>query len=398
MNLDILFAVIFYSLVFMYYLTHKEKFEVQGKIFVLYKTKIGLKLMDRIARFSPKILHSLSYLSILLGFVGMVGIFYILVKGTITLLTVESATPVIAPVLPGVAIPGLPILSFWHWIIAILVVAVIHEFSHGIFSRLYNIPIKSSGFAFLGPILAAFVEPDEKELEKKSKFKQLAVFSAGPFSNVLTGFIVLLISAFLISPFAVSLVDYQGIKITSVSSGSPAELAGLEPGEEITEINSQSIQDLTDFINATSTLTPGQEITLTTINNTYSLTTIENPSDETKAYMGVSISSVSSELKQEVVEKYGSSLPSFFLWFTTLVEWIFLISFGIGLANLLPLGPVDGGRMLFTALLGITKNEEKSRKIWSTISLFTLALIIINLWPYIQQLLVFIFSPLLALL
>jgi membrane-associated protease RseP (regulator of RpoE activity) len=60
------------------------------------------------------------------------------------------------------------------------------------------------------------------------------------------------------------------------------------------------------------------------------------------------------------------------------------LSLGIGLANLLPLGPVDGGRMLQVSLQKI-KGEEKGNKIWHKISIATLMLLAINIfWPAIK--------------
>ena len=70
MNYDFLFAIIFYAVIFLYYLTHKEKFEVQGKIFVLYKTSLGIKLMDKIAKLSTKFFSFLGVLSVTIGFAG----------------------------------------------------------------------------------------------------------------------------------------------------------------------------------------------------------------------------------------------------------------------------------------------------------------------------------------
>ena len=138
MNFNIIFAVIFYGLLYIFYLKHKNKFEVQGKIFALYRTKLGIKLMDKIAKKFPKTLNFIGHLGILFGFAGMIFMLYYLFKGAYNLLFVKGATPVVAPVLPGISIPGLPELSFWHSIIAIFIVAVIHEFSHGILSKVYN--------------------------------------------------------------------------------------------------------------------------------------------------------------------------------------------------------------------------------------------------------------------
>src|SRR3989338_738808 len=142
-----------------------------------------------------------------------------------------------APVLPGVSLPGMPELSFWHWILAILLVAVVHEASRGFYARLHKLRVLSSGFAFFGPILAAFVEPDEKELERASPFVQLSVLSAGPFSNILFSFFVLAISLFVLTPLASSMMTYDGVKIVSIAPDYPLSNTSLEPGFEIEAIN-----------------------------------------------------------------------------------------------------------------------------------------------------------------
>ncbi|MCH7649447.1 MAG: site-2 protease family protein [Thaumarchaeota archaeon] len=72
----------------------------------------------------------------------------------------------------------------------IAIIAITHEFAHGIFAAHNNVKTKSTGFGFfpffLPIFLAAFVELDEKTMAKKSKFSQLAILSAGTFANVLT--------------------------------------------------------------------------------------------------------------------------------------------------------------------------------------------------------------------
>ena len=49
-NWDIISAVIFYLIIFGLFLKFRNKFEVQGKIFVMYKTK-RFKLLQRWTRF-----------------------------------------------------------------------------------------------------------------------------------------------------------------------------------------------------------------------------------------------------------------------------------------------------------------------------------------------------------
>jgi membrane-associated protease RseP (regulator of RpoE activity) len=68
-----------------------------------------------------------------------------------------------------------------------------------------------------------------------------------------------------------------------------------------------------------------------------------------------------------------------------------MISIGVGLFNLLPLGPVDGGRM-FHSLCLVFFNEKVSKILLNIISFACLALIIINMIPWIEKLLGFIWN------
>jgi membrane-associated protease RseP (regulator of RpoE activity) len=380
MNYDLIFAVIFYSLIYLFYLKHKKKFEIQNKIFALYKTKIGIKLMDRYAKKFPRILNFLAYISIIMGFLGMIFILYTIIQGTYKLIADyfigAAVKPVLAPVLPGVAIPGLPTLGFWHWIIAIFAVAVIHEFSHGVYARLYNLKIKSSGFAFLGPILAAFVEPDEKALVKKSKKEQLAILSAGPFSNILLAIIILLIFNFIFIPLQSNWFVNNGISIVNIEKDSPAELAQLKEGFIIKEINNEKINDqrqLPDLIQKSN----GENIKMLTDKGEF---TIKPYKKDDKFHVGISVTNL-------VTTK--DNVPDFVLdltkWINMLLFWLWVVSLGIGLFNLLPLGPIDGGRMFYTAMLGLF-NEKKARNLFKYISAFCLLLIFINLLPYLAKL------------
>lgn len=388
MNWDLLFTLIFYGLLFCLFLKYRSKFEVQGKVFALYKTKLGLKLMDRLAKVCPRFWRILGYFSIGVCIFGLLAIFYILIKGTFDLLFVPSAAPAVAPVLPGVTIPGLPTLGFWHWIIGIFVVAVIHEFSHGLYARLYDIKIKSSGFAFLGPILSAFVEPDEDELKKKNKKIQLAVFSAGPFANIVAFFVVFAFAVFVFNPIVSGMMVQEGVKIYALEEGYPMNLSGAQIGEEIMSINGIKPSTVEQFSSEVGKYKPGDEVELITSNNTYNIVLAQHPKNETKGYLGVV--TTYSAIKPKV--EYGKMLPAILIWLSKLLFWIYIINFGIGLFNLLPLGPADGGRMFYTMCLFFTKDEVKVKRVWKYISLFCLALIIINLLPYLFQLVRWIVS------
>ena len=399
MNYDLIFALIFYALLVLFFFKHRSKFEVQGKIFALYKTKIGLRLMDKLANWCPSFWRFFGIISIITGFAGMVVIVIFLIKGTWDLIFVPNALPAVAPVLPGIKVmPGLPVLSFWHWIIAIFVVAVIHEFCHGIWARVYNIKIKSSGFAFLGPILAAFVEPDEKVMNKRPRYQQLAVFSAGPFSNVIMGVIFLLIINFVTGPFNNSLYEGEGVEVATVVDNFPADKSGIETPFIITGVNDNETLTVGAFVQATNDVSPGDVIKLRTDKGEYALVTVKNPDNASKAFIGIAGLSQKQKLKQESIDKYGDFFPKFFSWFSLLTLWLAVVSVGIGLFNLLPLGPIDGGRMFLTGMLVVTKgNKERSKRIWSFFSLLCLILIFVNLLPFFWKVLVFLVKPLLSL-
>jgi membrane-associated protease RseP (regulator of RpoE activity) len=386
MNFDLIFAVLFYGFLFLFYLRHKDKFHIQDKIFALYKTKIGIKLMNKYSKTFPKFLKFLGYFGIIIGFLGMFFILYTLIKGTYDLIyssiTGISVQPVLAPVFPGISIPGLPVLSFWHWIITIFFVAVIHEFSHGVFARLYNLKIKSSGFAFLGPILAAFVEPDEKALIKKSKKEQLSILAAGPFVNILFAIFVLLFVNFLFIPLQTNLFTSDGIVVVNVEKNSPAELIGLQPGSIIKEINNQAVNDQKQLVNLIQN-SNGEKIKLVTDKGEYLI----KPEKKDDVYR-IGISAI-------INVKVRESIPGFVLpltkWLNMLFMWLWIISLGIGLFNLLPLGPIDGGRMFYVAMLNFF-GDKKAMKIFKGMSLFCLILIIINLLPYLLKLFNWIIS------
>ena len=382
MNLDLILFLVFVILIFLFYLRHKKRFEIQSGVFALYRTKWGLSWMDRVAKKHPRFLKLLTFLGVLVGFVGMIAMTAILVKATLELLFVPEAPPALAPVLPGIKIaPGLPTLSFLHWIISLIIIAIIHEFSHGVVARLFNIKIKSSGFAFLGPIPAAFVEPDEKQMEKKSRKVQLGVLAAGSFSNILLGMMVIGI-AITLSPFTNGLLESNGVFIVNLEEGGPLNLSGVSVGENILKINELDVGTVSELSGILTDANPGDEIVLETDKGVYNVLLGEN---EEKAYLGVSLSAAEISYTEQALDKYGRGLLDLISWFTQLLFWLWIINIGVGLFNLLPLGPIDGGRML---VVGLTyfMSKENATKVWKAVSFFLLFLLIINLLPWFIRL------------
>lgn len=199
--IDLGLLALFCILVFIFLRKNRKKIKKEG-IFILYKTKVGLKFIDNVAKKYPKLLRVLAYVSITFGLIAMVFMIYLLIDNVILLAKIPETikAPPILPVLPYVPqifkIPGLPNFYFTDWIIILIILATTHEFAHGIFARLYNVRIKSTGFGFLGPAILAFVEQDDKQMVKKKKKEQMAILSAGPFSNFV--FMIIFILLFIL--------------------------------------------------------------------------------------------------------------------------------------------------------------------------------------------------------
>ncbi len=390
MNYDLLFALIFYGFLILFFYKNRKKVKIHAKIIAFYRTKFGLKFMDKVAKTFPRLLSVLSYVSIFTGFAGMIFIIFIIIKGTFNML-INDAAPALAPVLPGVKIPGLAItLGFWHWILAILFVATVHEFSHGVFARWAGLKIKSSGIALFGPILAAFVEPDEKKMAKKSKRVQLSILSAGPFSNICWGFIFLLIGMFTAIPLQGLFFYSDGIVVNRLLEGMPVEQAGLEAPFVIYSISGIKTPNEKSFVEATETFRAGKKVEFGTNKGDFEFDAAKHPDNSSKGYAGIADFSLSLKVKEKFA--FFGKLPYFVLWFNKLIMWLFIINLGVGLFNLLPLGIVDGGRMFYLVTLAIVKKDVLAKKIWTAVSLFLLLLILINLLPYFKSLFLFLGS------
>jgi membrane-associated protease RseP (regulator of RpoE activity) len=210
-----------------------------------------MNLIDKTGKKYQKTLKFLSYVSITIGYLLMAGMLYLF--GRIIYLYVAYPAvvkaikiPPVTPLLPYIdkLVPslGLPQFSFIYWIAILAIIAITHEFAHGIFMRRYGIKIKSTGFGFfpffLPIFLAAFVEQDEKSMEKSSTFHQLSVLSAGTFANIITTIIGF---ALIIGFFALSFSP-AGIHFNTYAY-SAINMSGIDSvnGIEVMNPNYQSI-------------------------------------------------------------------------------------------------------------------------------------------------------------
>ena len=206
---DLIFLALFLIWIFFFLYRRKQHLKKEG-ILTLYKTQLGVKFIEYIGNKYRKTLNVLQYVSIFVGFILMISILFLLGLTLYTYLKFPQITdtvkaPPILPLIPYFpTIFGLeaffPQIYFIYWIIAIFIVAVVHEMSHGIFAKFHGVRIKSTGFAFMTwfPLLfGAFVEQDDKQMLKKGKLAQMSILSAGVFANIITAGIFFIILWFL---------------------------------------------------------------------------------------------------------------------------------------------------------------------------------------------------------
>lgn len=375
-------AILFYSLVFLIVYINRKKFEVHGKLVYLYRTKIGISLMNFMAEKARRLVKLLGYFGIVIGFIGMILTFILILSLTYKLLMNEPGAGGASPVIPGLPIAGtglvFPLITGW---IVLFIIILVHEFSHGVVASAYKIKIKNSGLAFFGPILGAFVEPNEKALARQKDLVQHSVFAAGPFSNFLTVIVAMLIIWALLNPITNILSIPTGVIIYS-QPGLPAEKAGIENGTVITGIYGGSVNTVEDFRKAMANIGPNKNIELRSDDNIYPVTTTESPDDPSQGYLGVWILGEKSELRND--NFLNQILLKIINWFKQLLGWLAFLSLNIGLINLLPIFITDGARMLKIFFERIIPNKGKSMSLWLFFN-----------WASLFSLLILVFLPLL---
>ncbi len=198
---------------------------------IMWRTKRGREFIDRLSK-RRTFWRWYGNIGIVLCTLTMVFMFITLILSTIVVLTTETRA---IPLHHMLVIPGLnPIIPLWYGILALAVAIIVHEFSHGILARRVKIKLKSLGvLLFIIPI-GAFVEPDEKQMEKVGRKDRSRIFAAGLTTNI---FFALLCAAIFSWGFMAALTPVEsGVLVLTVTEDFPAEDAGIKGGMVITEI------------------------------------------------------------------------------------------------------------------------------------------------------------------
>ncbi len=381
----------------------KLKIDIEGPI-LMRRTQRLRGFIDSVANRIPRFWRwSMNVgLPVAVFFMGLMLILII-----VSLETLIQA-PSVAILLPGVDIPGSPIfVPLGYGIIALMTVIVVHEFGHGIISRVEGVRIKSIGVLLLAVLPGAFVEPDEEDIEKSKRISKLRIYAAGSIFNLALAAVSLIIVLFItlmtissISPGIpgisvpgtsiktepVTLLNIsgpifptfqtEGVAITSVVPKSPAD-GILQDGMVIQSINGISTSDINNYALFTNQTKIGETLNFQTDQGTFSVKAGVNPNNATRGYIGIR-SQDHLVLNNNVAKTFGHQIPWFIYSLRDLFTWIFIINFAVGTFNLLPMKPLDGG-LILEELLGYKLSKNRVQQIITPLSYVLILIIVVSI-------------------
>jgi membrane-associated protease RseP (regulator of RpoE activity) len=296
---------------------------------LMIRTTKGLKLLDFLAR--PKLYwRSFANLGILLMFAGMIAMFLVIAISDLALYTSFLNGSVPEPGKYNSArnlflIPGVNEFIPLTWgVIALIVTLVVHEFSHAILCRVEGIRVKSMGVLFALVPVGGFAEPDDEQLfgkkeevkkelpltasikeieewEDKDKRKteilkpeetesgpvkiatrtqRARILAAGVMANFSVAFIAFLL---FFGPVLGSIAPSSDSMVLSVNESSSADIAGLQKGMIITQINDTNVNTAIDVLTYLEPVKPGDPVPIHAVKDgvasMHDLTTVPAPKD-----------------------------------------------------------------------------------------------------------------------
>jgi membrane-associated protease RseP (regulator of RpoE activity) len=306
---------------------------------LMIRTTKGLKLLDILAR--PKFYWRIfANLGIILMFAGMIAMFLVIALSDIALYTSFLDKNVPEPGKFNAArniflIPGVnEFIPFTWGVIALIVTLVVHEFSHAILCRVENIRVKSMGILFALLPVGGFAEPDDEQLfgkkedvsreppltagidkireweeEKKNgnagiqpgesetrpaivatRTQRARILAAGVMANFSVAFIAFLL---FFGPVLGAIAPSSDAMILSVNQSSPADLAGLQKGMIITQIDEKKVTTAIDILKYLEGTKPGSPVTIhVTENGTSSVHNLKTVSAPEGSINGVVVGGV----------------------------------------------------------------------------------------------------------
>jgi len=246
--------------------------------------------------------------------------------------------PVSTVIIPGISIPLI------EGIVALIILLFIHETSHGFLASVANVRLTSVGVALFGIIpMGAFVDPDDKQLAKKTTIEKIRVYIAGSGANF-TAMLLFFIVFLMIQPYILSQSEYDYVYYGELENYS---------GQEIAFIDNTPISEI-DF--KTFEYSSGDKFNITT-NKGDKFTAIVDENDNLGIIKRMSIT---------------NPLARFVF---NLIALLVCLNFFVAAFNLLPVSILDGYQILLQVL-----GDKRTRYISYVLIIALIAQFIPWLW------------------
>ena len=364
-----------------------EKYGFELKAYSLvYKNKGVNDTLIKVLGRTKRSVKVFADLSVIAGFIMMGFAFYFLLNNISNYFVAQSNFSELTVLIPGVTLTSPEAITYF--LLSIPIVLVMHEGAHGIVAALEKIKIKTGGFAIFIAMFAGFVEPDEEEFEKAKKISKLRVIGAGATSNVL--FAIVLGIIMLTNPVFGMIIEsiplfgepilntfYElssGVLILSTMENSGAEQAGLLGNDIITSINDIPIRGPADF----PILDPGDTATVSILRDgqemEFGVEIMSSPDDPERGLIGIMRDN--SIPYKPVMNFIDWSNVDFNI--SMFLLWLWMISFFIGIINMLPLPILDGGKFIHSIIDKRISDKSVNVVMWIIYG-FTFALFGLNI-------------------
>jgi membrane-associated protease RseP (regulator of RpoE activity) len=334
-----------------YSLTYKNYKVQDALIRVLGRTRRGIRVFADV--------------SVIAGFLMMGFAFWFLFSNILNFFVQPTEFAELTVLIPGVTLTsGSAIMYF---LLSIPIVLVVHEGAHGIVGVMEKIGIKTGGFAIFIAMFAGFVEPDEEQFSKAKKISRLRLIGAGPTSNVIFAFALGAIlftnpmfAMVVPEPFLSSFYEEaeDGVLVLSLIDGGGAQQAGIQENDVIIKINDVNIASAIDL--QKNPLEPGEMVDVTILRDgsevVFPVTIMASPDDPERGLIGIMRNDQPPKPIYNIID-WGLDTPMGFQ-FSMFLLWLWMISFFIGIINMLPLPILDGGKFIHTIIEG--KIPEKA--------------------------------------
>ncbi|MEM0120229.1 MAG: site-2 protease family protein [Thermoprotei archaeon] len=307
------------------------------------------------------------------------------------------------PIQSYLLIPGVnPFVPLLYGLIGLVVAVSVHEVSHGVMAWRRNISVESAGvILFLFIPLGAFVRPSESELEASGFSQKMEVFTAGVTSNVTLALIALAVLVLIIMPTVhASALATSGVAVYSVEANSPAQHAGIKPGDVIKEIQGYLIPNTTTLSKLEETvLRPGENVSVVLADGRTVYAVLEaNPANTSIALLGfipfqpqstldewlhpsnplvyfVPATIEPTPLNPSTQTLYTSSIPGW-VGISNTLFWLWWVNINLAVFNALPAAPLDGGQVIREVFLKVYKSKQKAESATQLLSAVIFGLIL----------------------